>query len=228
MVKLQTVTDVEARLSRSVLFSVFPPEKLRALANAAPVLELEPGSLLCQRGDPGDAAYLILEGELEVRTLSSGGRTVRLAALSAGEIAGEMAALDGAPRSADMVASRRTRLLKIGRAMLLEALLAEPRAAVALIEALVGRIRVADAAMETQRLLDLGGRLANLLLTEGAAGGVALTQTEMARRLGASREKVNRKLHAWANDGLIALSRSGVKLLQRDRLEALIRKVEAR
>ena len=221
--------DLEARLARSVLFSVFPQEKLKRMASSAPVMELEPGGLLCQRGDPGDGAYLILEGELEVRTLSAGGKTVRLAALGAGELAGEMAALDGAPRSADMVASRRTRLLKISRTTLLEALEAEPKAAVALIAALVGRLRIADAAIEAQRLLDLGGRLANLLLSEAGSGaGVAMTQTEMARRLGASREKVNRKLHAWADEGLVSMSRAGVKLLHKDRLEGLIRKVEAR
>ncbi len=196
--------DVAARLARSLVFGVFPAHKLARLASEGAVVELERGALLCQRGDPGDAAYLVLEGELEVRTLSSGGKSVRLAALGVGEIAGEMAALDGAARSADMIASRRTRLMRIGRAALLKALEDEPRAAIALIEALSGRLRASDAAMESLRVLDLGGRLASLLASETVAGGVVpFTQTEIARRLGASREKVNRKLHAWAAEGWV-------------------------
>ena len=51
---------------------------------------------------------------------------------------------------------------------------------------------------------------------------VTLTQTEIARRIGASREKVNRKLHDWNDEGFIELSRSGVKLKDKARLEALI------
>jgi DNA-binding transcriptional regulator LsrR (DeoR family) len=51
---------------------------------------------------------------------------------------------------------------------------------------------------------------------------VALTQTEIARRIGASREKVNRKLHEWVSEGWVAISRSGVRLLQRRELTALI------
>jgi CRP-like cAMP-binding protein len=221
--------DVATRLGRSLVFGVFPPAKLARLAGAGTIVDLERGALLCQRGDPGDGAYLILEGELEVRTLSSGGKAVRLAALGVGEIAGEMAALDGAPRSADMIAARRTKLLRIGRTALLEALQDEPRAAIALIEALTGRLRTLDAAMESQRLLDLGGRLAKLLIAEvGSSGLVSLTQTEIARRLGASREKVNRKLHAWAADNWVAVTRAGVKVIRLDRLEELLHAQDAR
>jgi CRP-like cAMP-binding protein len=106
---------------------------------------------------------------------------------------------------------------------MLGALEAEPQAAVALVVELVARLRAADIAISDRTALDLGGRLARLLLAEhGAAGLVPLTQTEIGRRLGFSREKVNRKLHEWVHEGWIELAPAGVRLVVPDRLEALI------
>lgn len=193
------------------------------LADVGSPVDLAPGAVLCQAGDPGDAVFVVLEGEIEVRATSAGGRDVRFLALGAGALVGEMAALDGGPRSADMVAARRCRLWRIPRAALVEALEAEPRAAVALIAELSRRLRATNAALEAETVLDLGGRLARLLVAEaGARGVVALTQTEIARRLGASREKVNRKLHDFAGEAWIELTPAGIRLRQPARLQALV------
>jgi CRP-like cAMP-binding protein len=68
-----------------------------------------------------------------------------------------------------------------------------------------------------------------LLLREAGEGTViSLTQVEMARRIGASREKVNRKLHEWCDAGLITLGRSGVRIARRAALEAVIEDLRAR
>ena len=92
-----------------------------------------------------------------------------------------------------------------------------------LIAELISRLRKTDSQLEDSALLDLGGRLAQRLLEEAGDGAmVTLTQTELARRIGASREKVNRKLHEWEDEGWVALGRSGVKLKARDKLAALI------
>jgi CRP/FNR family transcriptional regulator, cyclic AMP receptor protein len=219
---MRTALDAEQGLARSLVFGVLSKARRQRLAANGQVVTLLPGALLCQKGDPGDAAYLVMEGELEVRTVSPDGRLVRLAALGRGEIAGEMAVLDGAERSADMVAARNTRLLKVARGALIEALVAEPLAAIGLIEALTGRLRATDLALEALHTLDLGGRLANLLIAEaGMQGLVSLTQGEMAHRIGASREKVNRQLGRWRADGLVSVSKAGVRLLSPDRLEVL-------
>jgi CRP-like cAMP-binding protein len=164
----------------------------------------------------------VLEGELEIRFMSVGGREVRLVALGPGSVAGEMAVLDEGPRSADMVATRRTRLWRIPRNALLEALEAEPRAALALLAELSRRLRAVNSALEARATLDLGGRLARLLLEErNLRDLVALSQSEMARRLGASREKVNRKIRAWADAGVVEMTPAGLRLLTPGKLETL-------
>jgi CRP-like cAMP-binding protein len=99
----------------------------------------------------------------------------------------------------------------------------------ALIAELSRRLRATNDLIESSAFLDLGGRLAKLLLAAaGPSGVVALTQTEIARRIGASREKVNRKLHAWSHDGWVALTPQGVRLLQTDSLHALIESLRQR
>lgn len=210
-------------LARSPVLAHFSEGSLERLAASGAWLALQPGEVLFQAGDPGDAVYVVVEGEVEVRNSTPDGRDVRLVALGPGALVGEMAALDGGPRSADVAATRRVRLWRIARSAMLAALEAEPKAAVALVIELSARLRVADGAISDRTVLDLAGRLARLLLTEaGASRLVPLTQTEMGRRLGFSREKVNRKIHEWAREGWVEIAPAGIRMLAPERLEALI------
>jgi len=182
---------------------------------------LEPAEILFRRGDTPDAMFIVLEGEVEVLAVFANGRQLRYAVAGPGAVVGEMGALDGKPRSADIVAIRRTQLWRIPRAALLSALEDETQAALALIAALGARLRTANGLLHEAALQDLGGRLAHLLINESRGSGiVALTQAEMARRVAASREKVNRKLAEFAAQKIVSLSRSGVRVLAREKLLA--------
>lgn len=215
--------NVESALAKAELVAALSAATRARLAKSGSPVTVEPGALLFAKGDKGDALYVLLEGEVEIRTSNEAGRDVRIAALKPGAIIGEMAVLDGGRRSADVAAIRRSRLFRIARDQALVALESEPKALLKLIAEMSRRLRAADSAIEDARLLDLGGRLAQRLLEEaGESATVTLTQTELARRIGASREKVNRKLHEWADEGWINLSRAGVKILDREELHALI------
>jgi len=211
-----------AALSRSPVFGVLDEAALARLAGAGTISDLPTGQILAQKGDAGDCAWLILRGEIEVRAVSVGGRHTRLGVLGAGDVAGEMSAIDGAQRSADMIATRNTRLLRLGRGALLAALADNPQAAVALVVLLSARLRALDAEMEARQVLDLGGRLARTLIQHSTAEGlVAVTQGALAHLIGASREKVNRKLGDWAREGIVRLEPGGVRIASSVRLEAL-------
>lgn len=211
-----------AALSASRTFGALQRAALDRLTAAGHPVPLERGATLFLKGDQGDAAFVVLEGELEVRTVGRDGRELRIAAQPQGGLIGEMAALDGAPRSADVVAARRCLLWRVPRAALIEVLKDHPDAALALLAELSGRLRAANAALELASRRDLEAQLAFLLLTErNRAGAVVLTQTEMARRIGFSREKVNRRLHAWADEGWVAIERQGVLVRSPERLQAL-------
>jgi CRP-like cAMP-binding protein len=219
---LHKTTLDKALAASSILGLLSAPARAR-LAAAGSSLSLERGSFLCRRGDPGEALFVVLEGEIEISTSSLEGRQVRYASFGPRSVIGDMDALDGGRRSTDMVAATRSQLWRIPRAQLIDAIKTEPAAAVALIAELAARLRRANANLEASRTLDLGGRLAQLLLEVTEDRPVAaLTQTEIARQLTASREKINRKLHGWASEGWIALARSGVRVLDRPALSKLI------
>lgn len=212
--------QVAAALQAGGILGALSDDACDRLAQAGRPVDLPTGAVLSQAGDPGDAMFIVLEGELEVRTFSPGGREVRLVALGPGAVAGEMAALDGGLRSADMVASRKTRLWRIPRQALLEMLHSAPEVALALLSELSARLRRTNSDLEIRATEDLGGRLARLLARDqGPRGLVALSQSELARRLGASREKVNRKLQGWVADGVVEVTPAGIRILSAEGLE---------
>lgn len=213
---MATADATRAALSRTPILKHLSQKGLDRLAERGLDMGLTAGAQLFARGEPGDALYVILEGEIEVSILTAAAKQVRLASLGPGDVVGEMAVLDDHGRSADATALRRSRLVKLGRDAVREALLAEPEALFALVQDMAGRLRHANDELEAAKGLDLRGRLARLLLRESGDGArlVQLTQTEMARQLSASREKVNRALHGFRTTGAVELTRAGVKLLR--------------
>jgi CRP-like cAMP-binding protein len=228
MAESRDLQGVEAALAKAELMAALSEETRKRLAQQGVPCTVEPGKLLFAKGDRGDALYVLLEGEVEVRTSTEAGKDIRIASLKPPAVIGEMAVLDGGARSADICAIRRSRFLRIHRDQALAALESEPQALLKLIAELSRRLRHADAAIEDAHTLDLGGRLALRLIEEAGDGAsVTLTQTELARRIGASREKVNRKLHEWVDEGWISMGRAGIKIVSRDRLTALIKESRA-
>jgi CRP-like cAMP-binding protein len=228
MAETKDLQGVEAALAKAELMAALSDATRARLAKQGQPCTIEPGNLLFAKGDKGDALYVLLEGEVEVRTSTEAGKDVRLAALRPYAVIGEMAVLDGGARSADICAIRRSRFLRIHRDQALAALESEPKALLRLLAELSRRLRRADSQIEDAHTLDLGGRLALRLLEEAGDGAsITLTQTEIARRIGASREKVNRKLHEWVDEGWIAMGRSGIKLVARDKLQAVIEDARA-
>jgi CRP-like cAMP-binding protein len=214
---------IAAHLAHAQVLHCLSDEARGRVARSASAIELMAGEILCQAGEPGDAVYVVQEGEVEILARTPEGVDVRLAALGHGAIIGEMAALEGGPRSVDMVAARRCKLYRIPRAALLEVLRSDPDAALELIIELSRRLRASNAALEALMRLGLGGRLARLLSSAmNARGLVALTQTELARRLGVSREKVNRRLKAWAEAGIVETVPAGVQVRSPARLRQAI------
>lgn len=97
------------------------------------------GETIVRAGDPGNAFYVILDGQVRVDTPK--GRPVLL---KAGDSFGEMALLDGAPRSADLAAVGEVTVMVIGRASFTKLLRKEPQMAQVLLRTLAGRLRAAQ------------------------------------------------------------------------------------
>jgi CRP/FNR family transcriptional regulator, cyclic AMP receptor protein len=214
-------------LARNPVFSVLSAPRRRELAEAGRPVELARGRRLFSRGDAADAAYAIIGGELEVTIEGPDGRAVFIARLGSGDVVGEMGVLDGVPRSTDATAMRKTELWRIDRSHVLDAITNEPGSALALLGVLARRIRDTDALVDRTASMEMGKRLARLLLEESAHGKIIYNQSDLAHLIGATREAVNRKLARWRKENWIELNNTGLHVLDRHALLAVCKRKAA-
>jgi CRP-like cAMP-binding protein len=207
-----TQRSVEGVLARSPLFGVLEPAKRLELADKMREVVLEAGQVLFSRGDPGDGIYLVMEGRIRISVLSIDGRELSFAHAETGDVFGEIAALDRSPRSADATAIVRTTLKALPHSAYRKLLLESPNLALATIELLCRRLRDVSDHFEAVALHSVDVRLARLLLDRlsDSAGSRAapwwslaldMSQTDLARLIGTTRQR--------ANAALLSLERTG-------------------
>jgi CRP-like cAMP-binding protein len=172
---------------------------------------------------------LIRSGQVKVFHTTEDGREPVLGVRGAGDLVGELAALDAdiGGRGATVVAMGAVEAQQISAAQFIEFLNTHPAATMALLRMVVGRLRSAD-----RRRVEYGGfettsRLAHLLAElahdsdpDDGADGVEIhaSQHELAAMIGASRESVARALARLRDEGLVESRRRGVLLLDVDAL----------
>ena len=133
------IGEREAALARVPLFAELPKRHLRELARASGVSELAEGETVVRQDAAGDVCYVILEGQARV---VRNGR--RLATIASGDFFGEMSLLDGAPRSASVVADEPSRVLSLPRKAFIELLSANPKIAETVLAVVARRLRVQE------------------------------------------------------------------------------------
>ncbi len=148
-------------LRRVRYFAEIEPAKLKLLAFMSERVAFDDGKQLFRQGDPGDAAYLIIEGEAEVVAETSAGPVV-LATLGANEITGEMAILGNVPRSATVRAKGRLVTLRISKDPFMRMVREFPSIAVAMMQELAERLaannnQLSAALAEVKRLREEAG-----------------------------------------------------------------------
>ena len=167
-------------------------------------------------GDPGDALFIVASGSVKIVLPSPEGNEAIIATLRPGDFFGELAVLDGEPRSATAVALEATELEALARAPFLELVHTQPELRLALLTGLAGELRRLTRHVEELHFLALPGRLAMRLveLAREAAGpgpGAELswhyTQSELASMIGGSRQSVSRLLGDLSAEGLLHVER---------------------
>lgn len=210
-------------LAVNPFFASLGSDAVEAIAALCVTRSLEPGRTLFMKGDPGDALFAIRRGQVRITSETEDGRRTTLNMLGSGDVFGEVALLDGHPRTASAVASEATELFVILRRDLLSLLERKPAIAVQLIELLCARIRWMSARTEEASFLSLERRLVRRLigLCEDYGDEIAVSQEELAAFVGATRESVNRQLQVWKKAGLIELGRGRIHVLDIGRLDTL-------
>ncbi|MCV2882368.1 Crp/Fnr family transcriptional regulator [Actibacterium sp. XHP0104] len=222
----------EATYLAGPLFAAFSEKGRQELLARGVMRDWARGETVFLRGDPGDYFVYVQDGIAEVSITSLNGRKSVLNHMRAGEILGEVALLDGGPRSADVVAHSRLRGIVVQRQQVLQYLGETPEAAIEMIEHLCGKVRNASDMFETHSMTSAAARLARCVLqfarkwgATDAEGHVTITQkfsqSDLGEFSGLARENVNRYISAWAREGIIGFDRGRITLFDPDRLHDL-------
>jgi CRP/FNR family transcriptional regulator, cyclic AMP receptor protein len=205
----------------AALFEGARPEAIAAIANASRPVRFSAGQVLFHRGDAGDQVLALASGRIKLALLTTQGRELVLRHAEAGDFLGELAFLDGTPRSAMAVA------VTPGEGVILQRRAfdqIEPSLRDSLIAAALRyvcqRLRETTDQLESIALYGLSGRLARFFLLtlrqlhgdempEAPRLRLSLTQGELAAVLGASRPKVNRALQELEDAGAVLREEGG-------------------
>ncbi len=208
-------------LSVNPFFSALGPSAIAQVASLCVSRNLSHGETLFVKGDPGDALYGVRRGQIVITTTTQSGRQLTLNILGPGDVFGEIALLDGQPRSADATASGRVELFMIRRSDFQDLLKRQPDITTRIIELLCERLRFSSDRLEEASLLPFKTRLARRLLklADDFGGDIAITQEELSILVGAGRETVNRQLQKWQKSGIMQIGRGRVKLVDLSQLE---------
>ena len=216
---------VPAFLRQVSLFRRLDEAQLQALAALVGECRFAKGELIILAEAEGDALFVIEQGQVKVSLIHGDGREVILSFLGPGQVFGELALLDGMPRSATVSATAPTLLLVLRRADFLRLLADTPQIAVSLLEELAARLRRTDQQIEGLALFNVASRLSKTLLHLALERGVEVpegytleappTHQQLANMTGSTRETVSRVLKQLEAQGYIA-RRGGQILILRD------------
>jgi CRP/FNR family transcriptional regulator/CRP/FNR family cyclic AMP-dependent transcriptional regulator len=216
MVRYAT-TNPPARdaLAACRLFAGLDESTLDLLTAALRSRRFRPDEVIFHADDPGDSLFIVASGSVKITLAADDGtEPAILTTIGPGGFFGELALLDGAPRSATAVALDAVEALVLRREAFDRLVDSEPGLRRALLASLAGEIRRLTAQVEDLHFLDLPGRLARHLLreidTDGARSAAdearlpwPYTQGELAGMIGGSRQSVNRLLADFVGQGLL-------------------------
>ncbi len=215
-------------LRRCALFAHVATDGLRTLARSMRARRFRRNEVIFHQGDPGNQLHVVASGAVKILLPSAEGEEAIIATLRPGDFFGELALLDGAPRSATAAALEPTETLGLPREAFLELLERDSDLRRALLASLAGELRRLTGHVEELHFLDLAGRLAMRLarLAGEAApntrGQVRLdwpyTQSDLASMIGGTRQSVNRLLTGLVSDGLIRIERETLVIVDVERL----------
>jgi CRP/FNR family transcriptional regulator, cyclic AMP receptor protein len=224
-----TSQDNAQILGKSLLFGALDDGARRELAGRVHRRSFIVGEPIFHVGAPGQSMMVVLNGTVRVSLPGPKGKTVILADVTAGELLGEVALLDGKERSADATALTKCDLLVLERRDVVAFLEKRPDLCLKLLELMCARLRKSDQRMSDIAFFELSSRLAKVLLERigkparaGATPKLSLSQTELASMINATRENVNRCLRNWQRQGIVDVSERWITILQRDMLETIV------
>jgi CRP-like cAMP-binding protein len=213
-----------AVLARTELFCGIDEATRRRLAKHVAERVVEPGQCVFTQDEPGDRMYVLAEGAVKLFVSSRDGGIVELVRHRPPATFGEVALLDGGPRTASAEAVERCTLLVVTRPELLRLLRSDEQVAEALLRTLGAMVRRTTRQISDLVFLSLQGRVAAKLLDLTGPDGSRtrrITQVELATMVGGARQTVNQALRSLESRGYIRSAGRVFEILDREQLRRL-------
>jgi len=221
-------TTKATALRQCYLFAEAADESLTPLAAASQVQNHKAGTTIFSANDEADGMRIILDGQVRVWLADRDGRELTLGFMEPGDTFGEVAILDGLPRSANATATEDTTCLFLPSHAVETAMNTDIALSRCLIHSLCELLRRNLGTITSFAFIDLKGRLANLLYELALAYGDIqdgratilrrFSQTELALLLGVSREAVNKRLKIMLDDGFVEMNNGVITIPSMDQL----------
>src|SRR5581483_1256619 len=211
------------------LFFNVPPEIEAKLESAARRRAYKRGETVLRKGDPADSLCLIVRGQVKLLLSADGRDELLISVLGEGEYFGEVSLLDGGAWPVSAIAMEPTEVYVLDRKTVLEAVAACPELAEELLGTLTDRLRNTYEFIQDAIFLDVAGRLAKKILDlardygrdtpEGCIIDMDLTQQDLARMVGVTRESVNKHLGSFRARGMIETQDRRIVVLRPEDLQ---------
>jgi CRP/FNR family cyclic AMP-dependent transcriptional regulator len=190
------------------------------------------GATVFVHGESGRDLHLIESGSVKICMTTADGKEITLAILGPGEFFGELALMDGEPRSSDAVTMEDCQFLLLERAEFLQFMAEHPSVAHRVIEVLSRRLRDNNELVQDAAFFDVAARLARVILRladsvgQRDASGITiakrLTQNDLAGMIGTTRESVNKWLVFYERQGLVERRGGLIRVLNAEGLRKRI------
>ena len=209
-------------------FAGLAPARAEAFARQCVRKRCAEDELVLDFDDPSTDVYFIVSGDVRVLIRTAAGKEMIFGDFGPGKFFGEMAAIDGAKRSANVTALTNAELLLVPPAVFKEIVFGEPTICERLLRLLTQRVRDLNTRLFERSVLDLKHRLYSELLRmstprKGHEGQAIVSpppfQHDLAARIGCRREQVSRELTAMIDEGVAEKIRGGLVLLRPTVLE---------
>ena len=221
--------ELEVFIAHVPLFANLSPSDRTAISSVMIKRTFSPGEFIVhEEDDEKQTFFIIVSGSVHVTVFTSEGKQTILATLHSGEFFGEMAVLDGEPRSASVVAAEPCKILMLYRRSFLDILQKYPKIAIAMLIEMSRRQRKSNRHINTLSMMSVYGRVAEVLLQlakeSGRKTGSMIvidkrpTHQTIADMAGTSRETVSRVLSQLQKKRYLTMDRKRLVILNEAKL----------
>ena len=227
---LNDAASIKQRIASAPLFEGLSDESIQQLASHAIARKHPRDQLILLENDWGGAVYLIFEGWVKIRTYNLDGKEITLNIVGTNEVVGEMAVLEEAPRSTDVITLTETTVCSIPSNDFKKVLYSEPTASIRLAQSMAKRLRQINRRLQL-READSQARVVDTLLFIGEAQGKEgdkgieipnLPHRELSSMSGLARETVTRALNKLEDKKLIERQAAILRILDLPALQKII------